>query len=242
MSLKAFNQSWSCDSWHVMTRLSKNGLPLHQRWPFEIRCNFNQGKNTIQPTTYLLSNKALRKAEYSEFHIFAKFKTHFIPYIRNKLCQNRIFIFAKNSFRLKFWLKYLVKSSECRALLSKPIRLWEVYLQCFINYNMALSLVFSATTKTKNNILIDIGNLKNKLIKSNTSCFACDLSFLTVSGSIQHSKTDNNLRNILTNWYNRSLQRCANVSNVYTGEPRYSPQMRPWKRPRILNLHIKRAM
>jgi len=59
--------------------------------------------------------KALQKAEYSDFCMFAKLETQFILHIRyisNKLHQNQIFIFAKYLFWLEFqsnirlWLQY----------------------------------------------------------------------------------------------------------------------------------------
>jgi len=56
------------------------------------------------------SYATLWKAEYSDFHIFAKFET------QNISRQNWIFTFAKYSFWLKFRLKNLTTSSECRAL------------------------------------------------------------------------------------------------------------------------------
>jgi len=105
-----------------------------------LRSNLNRfhGTNLSQ-----LHTKALRKAEYSDFCIFAKFEmfrvqkctfwgqTHLfwvvscfakfitrnIPYIRNILHQYQIFNFTKKSFQLEFRLEYLITSSECRALL-----------------------------------------------------------------------------------------------------------------------------
>jgi len=60
--------------------------------------------------------KALRMEEYSDFRIFAKFKTRNILYIQNISHQNQIFIFAKYLFQLEFRLKYSITSLECRAL------------------------------------------------------------------------------------------------------------------------------
>jgi hypothetical protein len=48
-----------------------------------------------------IESKALRKAEYSDFRIFAEFKTQnilYIPYISKISRQNQTFIFAKYSF------------------------------------------------------------------------------------------------------------------------------------------------
>jgi len=83
---------------------------------------------------------ALRKAEYSDFCIFAKFETCNIPYIlyiQNISRQNWILSFEKYLFRLE----YLIASSECRALIKIKIKvnLPLVYLKHFFwNHGCAL--------------------------------------------------------------------------------------------------------
>jgi len=61
-------------------------------------------------------SKALQKAEYYGFCIFAKFKTLFTLYIQNISRQNCFKYFAKYLCRLEFWLQNLITSLVRRAL------------------------------------------------------------------------------------------------------------------------------
>ncbi len=70
---------------------------------------------TLLASSLGVENKALQKAEYSEFRIFAKFKPRLIEYIQyiwNKSCQNQIFIFAKNSFQLEYLMRALLSGTK----------------------------------------------------------------------------------------------------------------------------------
>jgi len=74
--------------------------------------NFWNEQQLLRP---VIGDKALQKAEYSDFCIFARF-IPYIPYVRNLSCQNCFKIFAKYSFRLKFQLENSITSLERRAL------------------------------------------------------------------------------------------------------------------------------
>ncbi len=76
---------------------------------------------TSQLFDYKMVHFSLRPCErrFSKFCVFT--------YVQNKCRQNRIFIFAKNLFRLE----YLITSSEYRALLFT----YHSQLQCLYNIN-----------------------------------------------------------------------------------------------------------
>jgi len=68
--------------------------------------------------------KALQKAEYSDFRIFAKFETrniNNIPNISKLLHENHFFIFAEILVPTQILIKNLITSLERRALAEAPI-------------------------------------------------------------------------------------------------------------------------